>query len=57
MIAIRRERERARNRRGGHRKKMRRALIFQPCALRHSEAMLLVHDHQLQIVELHRVFD
>ncbi len=58
QIAIERQRERARNRRGGHDQHVGRAAFFdQPFALQHAEAVLLVHDHQAQARECDRIFE
>ena len=57
-VAVERERERARNRRGGHHQDVRsRPLANQLVALQHAEAVLLVHHHQAEPRELHVAFD
>ena len=56
QIAMHRQGEGARDRRGGHRQQMGlQALGQQPVALAHSEAVLFIDHHQTEAIELHRV--
>ena len=61
QIAVERERQRARNRRGGHHQHIRLApdsgFLHQLEALHHAETVLLVHHHQAQPVELDLLFN
>ena len=53
-IAVERQREGPRDRRRGHGEQVRRAaLLEQPRALEHTEALLLVDDHEAQVRESH----
>ena len=58
-VAVERHGQRARNGRGGHHQHMGRTPVLgpEPGALLDAEAMLLVDDHEAEVVELHAVFD
>ena len=58
QVAIKRKRQRARNRRGGHDQYVRRwTLTHQRIALQDTEPVLFVHDHQPELGELHVFFN
>ena len=67
QVAVKRERQRARNRGGGHDQRVRfgiisfrsvfRRFFHQLEALQHAEAMLLIYDDQSQFGELYFFFD
>src|SRR5262249_46816977 len=58
-IAIKRERQGAGDRSGGHDQRVRLGLTFfhEPEALHHAETVLLVHDDQAKVVELNLFLD
>ena len=52
-VAVKRQAERARNRRGRHHQQMRIiAFAHQRLALRHAELVLLVNDHQAELRQI-----
>ena len=60
-VSVRGERERARDRRRGHVERVRDETLgrlrVERRALAHAEAVLLVHDHDGEVAELHRLLD